>query len=152
MSCEHVNFAAEVDVNRLPDKEGGPVKHYNADVRIKCADCGLPFRFIGLPAGLDLNGAATSVDACEARLAIGPKGEVVSVMEGGVVGFSVRNEATRDDAIKAELIRMRIYVMNKGIPIGDCVAWMKLKAMFDVGILDQSDWDWLEKYNKRVCQ
>lgn len=34
----------------------------------------------------------TSVDATEARLAIAPKGEVVSVMEGGVRGFSIRND------------------------------------------------------------
>ena len=28
--CEHLNFAAEVDVNRLPQKEGGPIEHYQA--------------------------------------------------------------------------------------------------------------------------
>lgn len=94
MTCEHHNFAAEVDVNRLPEKEGGPILRYSADVRIKCADCGLPFRFIGLPAGLDLNGAATSVNAEEARLAIAPKGQVISVVEGGVTGFSIRKEIT----------------------------------------------------------
>ncbi len=88
--CEHMTFAAEVDVSRLPAKEGGPIERYCADVRIKCADCGLPFRFIGLPAGLDLNGAATSINAEEARLAIAPKGQVISVMEGGVSGFSVK--------------------------------------------------------------
>ena len=98
-TCEHHTFGAEVDVNRLPQKEGGPVKRYCADVRIKCVDCGLPFRFIGLPAGLDLNGAATSVNAEEARLAIAPKGQVVSVLEGGVTGFSVRNESPRPEEI-----------------------------------------------------
>ena len=87
--CKHENFLADVQVNRLPETEGGPVKRYCADVRIKCTDCDLPFRFIGLPAGLDLNGAATSIDATEARLAIAPKGEVVSGMEG-VRGFSIR--------------------------------------------------------------
>ena len=92
MVCEHQNFSAEVDVNQMPEKEGGPIKRYNADVRIKCAECGLPFRFIGLPAGVDLNGTATSIDATEARLAVAPKGEVFSVMEGGVSGFSVRKE------------------------------------------------------------
>jgi len=62
------------------------------DVRVKCSDCELPFRFIGLPAGVDLNGAAVSIDACEGRFAIAPKGQVVSVLEGGVMGFSVRQE------------------------------------------------------------
>ena len=90
--CEHLNFVAEVDVNRLSTKEDGRIDQYSADVRIKCAECDLPFRFIGLPAGLDLNGAATSVNAEEARLAIAPKGQVISVMENGVSGFSIRNE------------------------------------------------------------
>lgn len=89
MKCEHLNFAACVDVNRITNKEG-VVERYQADIRIQCDKCGLPFRFIGLPAGLDLNGAATSVDAQEARLAIAPKGEVLSVMDGAPVGFSVK--------------------------------------------------------------
>jgi hypothetical protein len=89
--CEHETFACECDVNRLPTKEGGPIERYQMDVRVKCADCGVSFRFIGLPAGLDLNGAAVSMDACEGRFAIAPKGQVVSVLEGGVVGFSVRS-------------------------------------------------------------
>lgn len=88
--CPHENFMADVQVARMPTVEGGPIKRYMADVRVKCNDCGLPFRFIGLPAGLDLNGASVSIDATEARLAIAPKGEVVSVLEGGVVGFSIR--------------------------------------------------------------
>ena len=85
--CEHKSFSCEICVNRLEDTK--PMR-FCADGRIKCEDCGLPFRFIGLPAGLDLNGASVSVDATEAHLAIAPKGEVVSVIEGGVVGFSVR--------------------------------------------------------------
>lgn len=89
--CEHLNFVCECDVNRLPTKEGGPIERYSMDVRVKCADCGIPFRFIGLPCGVDLNGAAVSIDATEGRFAIAPKGQVVSVLEGGVVGFSVRN-------------------------------------------------------------
>lgn len=63
------------------------------DVRVECSDCKLPFRFIGLPAGLDLNGAAVSADAQEARLAIAPKGTVVSVLEGAPMGFTIRRES-----------------------------------------------------------
>ena len=62
------------------------------DVQVKCTDCGLPFRFIGLPAGLDLNGAAVSADAQEARLAIAPKGAVISVIEDAPMGFSIRRK------------------------------------------------------------
>lgn len=89
--CEHKAFDASVMVNRLEDGKGA-VERFIADVRIVCAECGLPFRFIGLPAGVDLNGASTSVDATEAKLAIAPKGEVVSVLEDGCTGFSVRKK------------------------------------------------------------
>ena len=85
MNCKHLNFSCNVDVNRIED-----IGRFVADVRITCDDCGIPFRFIGLPAGMDYNGACVSVDATEARLAIAPKGEVLSELEGGVVGFSVR--------------------------------------------------------------
>lgn len=85
MKCTHEDFEAWVDVHRLIDSG-----RFQADVRIKCKACGVPFRFIGLPAGLDLDGAATSADATEARLAIAPKGEVVSVIEGAPMGFSIR--------------------------------------------------------------
>lgn len=42
--CEHENFAATVDVNRIIDKHA-----FIADIRIKCADCGEPFTFPNLP-------------------------------------------------------------------------------------------------------
>lgn len=83
--CEHLNFAAEVDVNRLED-----LQRFVADVRIHCADCGVQMRFIGLPAGVDLNGASVSADGAEGRFAIAPKGEVINAAEGASVGFTVR--------------------------------------------------------------
>ena len=85
--CEHKDFAAEVEVNRLED-----VNRFSADVRIRCNECGQPFRFIGLPTGLDLNGASVSIDGTEARLAIAPKGEVVTPLEG-IQGFTARRTA-----------------------------------------------------------
>lgn len=85
MECGHDDFNASVTVNRIAD-----VGRFSADVRISCAQCGVPMRFIGLPAGLDLEGAATSVDGTEARLAIAPRGEVLSAMEGAPMGFTVR--------------------------------------------------------------
>jgi hypothetical protein len=85
MDCQHEDFKVEADVTRLSDSG-----RYTMDVRVRCTQCNLPFRFIGLPAGLDLNGAATSADATEARLAIAPKGQVVSILEGAPSGFSIR--------------------------------------------------------------
>ena len=86
--CKHENFDASVEVNRLED-----IGRFVADVKINCLDCGVPFRFIGLPAGVDINGAAVSADATEARLSIAPKGEVITSIEGGKpTGFSIRRK------------------------------------------------------------
>lgn len=84
--CKHERFEANVDVNRLEDSG-----RFCADVRIHCGQCKEPFRFLGLPAGLDLNGAAVSVDGTEARLAIGTAETVANIMDGNCpVGFTVR--------------------------------------------------------------
>jgi hypothetical protein len=85
--CEHHNFESHVAINRLED-----TGQFAADVTIRCTDCDLPFQFIGLPTGLNLEGAAVSVDATEARLAIVPYGQGKTVLDGlpkGLKGFSV---------------------------------------------------------------
>lgn len=92
MKCDHKNFEADVAVNRVTEGDAGPVIRFMADVRVKCAECGTPSRFIGLPAGMDYNSPCVSVDACEARMPIAPKGEILSELEGGVHGFSVRRD------------------------------------------------------------
>lgn len=89
--CKHENFGANVEVNRITN-DSGEVQRYSADVRVWCMECGKPFRFIGLPAGLDLTGAATSADAQEARLAIAPAGEVLAIIDEGCTGFSIRKQ------------------------------------------------------------
>jgi hypothetical protein len=66
-NCEHKDFDAQVTVIRLEDSGG-----FQAEVHIKCHDCKKPFKFLGLARGLDMNGAAVSVDGTEARLAIAP--------------------------------------------------------------------------------
>lgn len=70
--CEHNEFAVNVKVSRLKDTEEGPVTHYAADVTIQCADCHLPFQFVGLPGGVRADKPTTSADWCEARLPIQP--------------------------------------------------------------------------------
>lgn len=83
--CVHHSFASSVTVNRLED-----IGRFVVDVTVACSECGVRFRFIGLPSGVDLNGAATNADGTEARLAIAPAGEVVSALEGAPQGFTMR--------------------------------------------------------------
>jgi hypothetical protein len=52
------------------------------------------------------------------------------------------------DEIKANLIRMRKYVIFHQLGIGECVAWNRLKEAFGVGKKDEDDWAWLANYEK----
>lgn len=82
--CEHLIFDAFVEVNRIID-----TGRFTADVKICCRDCGRPMRFLGLPIGLDMNGAAISPDGTEGRFAIHPVNEPVPCMGEGPDGFRV---------------------------------------------------------------
>ena len=70
MACKHMNFHAQVNVHRFDDLPDKAMAH----LTIKCTECGTPFQFRGLPAGLHMDGAAVSFDGLEARLAIVPQG------------------------------------------------------------------------------
>jgi hypothetical protein len=71
-TCRHENFNASVMVGRLTRDEGGPVIGYAADVQIQCAQCGLPFRFVGVSAGVHHSEPRVSVDGMELRAPIEP--------------------------------------------------------------------------------
>lgn len=105
--CKHEDFACEVDVSRLED-----TGQFMADVRIRCDQCGVPMRFIGLPAGVDLNGASVSVDACEARLVIVPRGKSFPVLEADLrTGFRVRSKQPTIEQLKVicyEIEKLRL--------------------------------------------
>lgn len=71
-TCEHLNFGADCRVGRLTDKEGGAVTGYTIDVKVKCKECGLPFRFLGLPHGYSFVEPSVSADGTELRAPIEP--------------------------------------------------------------------------------
>lgn len=85
--CPHMDFAAEVDVHRLLNRDD-TVTGYMADVRIKCGQCGLPFEFLGLTPGVDTQGAKVSIDGLEARIALSPKGAQPNPLQR--MAFNVR--------------------------------------------------------------
>ena len=72
--CEHLSFESRAVINRLSDREGGPITGYNVNFTVNCRDCGLKFQFPGLPVGALHDGAAVSADGLECRLAIVPDG------------------------------------------------------------------------------
>ncbi|MBR9764726.1 MAG: hypothetical protein GYB53_14660 [Rhodobacteraceae bacterium] len=76
MACKHTNFSASVKVVRLED-----TGRFMAEVRIKCEVCGEPFQFLGLEAGLDMQGARVSIDGLEALMSIAPNSQVMSPLQ-----------------------------------------------------------------------
>ena len=73
-ACKHLNFDADVAVNRIGtgDTTDGMPRAYMADVRVSCADCGEPFRWVGVPAGLSFAHPAVSVDQAELHAPMRP--------------------------------------------------------------------------------
>ena len=74
-SCPHMNFAANVTVNRLED-----TGRFIAEVTINCEDCGEKFQFLGLEPGLKLAGASVSLTGQVAHLSILPDSQAMSPM------------------------------------------------------------------------
>lgn len=74
MSCEHLDFSAQVDVFRRTDtgKPDAKVVGFSADVKIACSHCGIPFHFLGVDPGVSVNRPMVSPDATELRVAIDP--------------------------------------------------------------------------------
>lgn len=66
--CRHEAFLAVVNVNRLEDSG-----KFIADIRITCAQCKEPFRFVGLAAGVRFDRPLVSIDGLELRAPIEPE-------------------------------------------------------------------------------
>lgn len=66
LGCKHRNFSAVCEVDYKEAPFPGMIK-----VRVLCKDCGLPFRFLGLPCGT----AGVSVDGAMASLQIIPSNQ-----------------------------------------------------------------------------
>lgn len=83
MDCEHKDFKATVSVGRIED-----IGRFVADITIECAYCKLPFRFLGLPMGMNYDGATINVDGTELRAGIAPYGQSPPPV-AGVSGYKI---------------------------------------------------------------
>lgn len=88
--CEHEDFSAAVAVNRLGD-DGGPIRNYVADITVSCARCGLPFHFVGAPAGLSFYRPMVDVPGTTLHAPIAPGN--APVPDGIRIEFQRGNEA-----------------------------------------------------------
>lgn len=83
--CKHEEFEGKIAVARLEDSG-----RFQAEITIRCKQCGEEFQFLGLEPGVDLNGARVSIDGLEAHLAICPKSSKPSPLQRMVTGFDVK--------------------------------------------------------------
>lgn len=87
-TCVHMNFKASVNVFRLTDvNDETKVTGYTTEIRVNCMECGLPFEFAGVDAGMSQEKPMASPDAQELRAPIRPKGCKILP---AIPGFSVR--------------------------------------------------------------
>ena len=84
MTCQHMNFEASCKVARLEDSG-----RFMLEVCVRCTECGTPFQFLGLPPGLNLEGATVSIDGLEANIATCPRGQRPNPMQGPM-GYELR--------------------------------------------------------------
>jgi hypothetical protein len=70
--CQHIRFQCQANIGRLSHEDGGPITGYCAEITVKCSECGLPFRFIGLEAGNDPFLPRVSIDGTELRAPLEP--------------------------------------------------------------------------------
>lgn len=88
MSCEHIGFEANVQIERITEVDGGPVVGYAADITIRCAMCQEPFCFRGLPLGVNQLSPTTSLDGATLRAPIHPMSDPTTGI--GLLGFGVQ--------------------------------------------------------------
>lgn len=70
--CDHEQFKADCDINRLSETDDGPITGYSINISVKCIQCGQKFRFLGVPAGSDHQFPRASIDGTELRAPIEP--------------------------------------------------------------------------------
>lgn len=71
-ACDHGEFQIEGQVTRIEDETFEVVTGFQLDVAVRCCECNTRFKFKGLSVGIDLHGAAMSIDGVEGRFAIEP--------------------------------------------------------------------------------
>lgn len=75
VTCRHEAFATTAKITRVTDHDGGEVKNFALELTVQCDQCGIPFVFKGLQAGMAFSSPRVSALGEEARLPIEPMGE-----------------------------------------------------------------------------
>jgi hypothetical protein len=67
-ACPHREFRAAVAIQRVED-----TGRFIAEITVTCAECALPFRFLGAPAGIAWDRPTASIDGTTLNAPIEPE-------------------------------------------------------------------------------
>ena len=70
--CRHEGFQTACLVMGSRPDDRAAVDQYRAEIKIRCAQCGLPFRFKGLIAGFSQGAPTVSMHGDELRIPLEP--------------------------------------------------------------------------------
>jgi hypothetical protein len=74
--CQHGVFECRCSVARLTDDtDESKITGYSANIRIVCAECGIPFEWVGVLGGYSPSQPMASVDNYELRAPIKPSSD-----------------------------------------------------------------------------
>ncbi len=86
MSCKHEDQKMDGKCTFLTDTE-----RWMVDIKIKCEKCGVSFKFLGLPAGLNYEKPTVDIAGTTIQLPVYPDGEEPPPLPlNGPKGFSVK--------------------------------------------------------------
>lgn len=71
MTCAHENFSADVKVMRIGDGND-VIRNFVAEISVRCADCDLPFHFVGPDAGFSFKRPTVNVGATTLHAPVSP--------------------------------------------------------------------------------
>jgi hypothetical protein len=89
VACEHPDFSAEVEVNRIVRNLS--VAGYSASIKVWCAECHEQFRWIGVQAGARGDRPMCSIDESELRAPLRPASTDPD-FGMGIPGFAISGE------------------------------------------------------------
>jgi hypothetical protein len=70
--CTHDRFTTVAEMARLVDPDTEEVVMLRVKLKVTCSDCGLPFRFVGLPTAESTKFPTVNPDATELRAPVEP--------------------------------------------------------------------------------
>lgn len=72
-NCRHEDFVSHSRAIRVEESEpGSSTVRYRVELDVMCQECKMPFVFVGLKPGYNVNGPTTDVDGVELRIPIKP--------------------------------------------------------------------------------